>query len=139
MRRPHPVDDGEYRGPGVVAVDTGNELGHVFVVNELDVRGIRRDEGDSRRREGVAIERGAHGESGPQQSNATEAAALRFVSRGFDDADERDRRLAADLVEQQVWCVRREQREIDARIREHSERRHEVLDGARHIARLHHA
>src|SRR5262249_19598359 len=60
----------------------------------------------------LLVERRLHRESCPQQTETPETGLFSTVGRGLHDADERKRRSALNLIEDDVWGVRGQEGEV---------------------------
>ena len=133
VARAHRPRDREEALSRLLAEDVLQKLVHVDPVDDAALLLRRSDDVERAPGEHVPVEGPLRRIARSEQAEAAQAERLGGVGRGFDDADERDRGEAADLVERDVRRVGREDAGGRARAREPLEGRGEVASQAREV------
>ena len=107
--------------PRVVAEVTLQQFADVALVHPRPLFVIRSYDCNAMALAHVWIERRLHRKPGTEQAKAPQAAPLPFVGANFDDAHQRNRRAAGELVEDDVRRVGGHDDEVDRRRRRAAE------------------
>src|SRR5580704_376184 len=115
---PHPFYDRKQSLPGLGEKNALHQFSKVFDVNVGLLIWFGCDQPDAFPGKHLWVEPPLHGETGSQQAQLAEPHGLGRVAGGFDDANQRQRRLLAKFVENQVRRVGRDYGEMRSRSRE---------------------